>query len=73
MKANGFTVAQNEGVDFDLFRLSRSKSIVDLAPNTLRSFNREGLRFFRCGKAVFVSKQELADFIRARAERRSPA
>ena len=49
---------------FDLFRLSKSKDVVDLAPNTLRAYNREGLPFYRKGKTVFVSKAELNAFIR---------
>lgn len=58
-------VAQsNEAACFDLFRLSKSKDIVDICPNTLRTYFRAGLKFYRQGKAVFVSKQELAGFIR---------
>jgi hypothetical protein len=52
---------------FDLFRLSKSKAIVDLAPNTLRAFEKQGLRFYRHGKIVFISIQELLDFIKSRA------
>ena len=38
---------------FDLFRLSKSKEIVDVSPNTLRAFNRAkpGLPFYKTGKA----------------------
>jgi hypothetical protein len=54
---------------WDLFRLSKSKQIVDVASNTLRKYNREGLRFYRNGKAVFISKIELAEFIRTHAEK----
>jgi hypothetical protein len=49
---------------FDLFRLTKSKAAVDLAPNTLRKFNAQGLAFYRRGRAVFVSKAELETFIR---------
>lgn len=52
---------------FDLCRLSKSKELVDLASNTLRKFNREGLVFYRCGKMVFFSRSELAQFIHAKA------
>jgi hypothetical protein len=52
-------------VHFDLFRLTKSKASVDLAPNTLRKFNRHGLRFYRSGKAVFISRSELVDFIKS--------
>ena len=49
---------------FDLFRLSKSKAAVDLAPNTLRSYFKDGLRFYKRGKAIFVSRVEVADYIR---------
>lgn len=48
---------------FDLFRLTKSKTVVDICPNTLRSYNKQGLPFYCRGKAVFVSKSELAEFI----------
>ena len=49
---------------FDLFRLSKAKTTVDLSPNTLRAYNQRGLPFYRKGKVVFVSKSELDQFIR---------
>ncbi len=52
---------------FDLFRLSKSKEAVDISPNTLRAYHDEGLPFYRKGKPVFVSKAELAHFIRTRS------
>ena len=52
---------------FDLFRLSKSKQVVDVSANTLRSYNREGLPFYRQGKAIFISKAEVAAFIRFRS------
>ena len=51
---------------FDLFRLTKSKREVDLAPNTVRAYVREGLNLYRVGKACFVSRGELANFIRHR-------
>lgn len=64
MNAVAFTNKQDaQGAGFDLFRLSKSKDIVDLAPNTLRAYNKAGLPFYRKGKVVFVSKSELAHFI----------
>ncbi len=48
---------------FDLFRLSKSKEVVDVCPNTLRVYNKQGLPFYHRGKAIFVSKAELANFI----------
>jgi hypothetical protein len=50
---------------FDLFRLSKSKKEVDLAPNTLRAYVKLGLPIYRRGRAAFISRGELADFIRA--------
>jgi len=66
MKVNVSTAGQNtESSGFDLFRLSKSKQTVDLAPNTLRAFNKRGLPFYRQGKTVFVSKAEVIAFIRS--------
>jgi hypothetical protein len=47
-----------------MFRLSKSKEVADVCPNTLRSYFKQGLPFYQRGKAVFVSKAELAAFIR---------
>lgn len=52
---------------FDFFRISHSKREVDLSPNTVRAFAKEGLRLYRSGKITFVSKTELGFFIRNRA------
>ena len=52
---------------FDLFRLSQSKEVVDVCSNTLRQYAREGLRLYRVGRAVFVSKSELEAFIKSHA------
>jgi hypothetical protein len=65
MKANSSNVVQSAPmVGFDLFRLSKSKDIVDVCPNTLRSYFKAGLPFYRKGKAIFISKAELGAFIR---------
>jgi hypothetical protein len=64
MNAKSVTNTQRGESSFDLFRLSKSKEIVDVCPNTLRSYQAEGLRFYRVGKAVFISRAELAAFIR---------
>jgi hypothetical protein len=58
------SVLLHEPNTFDLFRLSNSKKTVDICANTLREYHRRGLPFYRQGKAVFVSKVELALFIR---------
>ena len=64
MKATSFTTVQSSVTSFDLFRLSKSKEVVDVCPNTLRSYFEQGLRSYKQGKAVFISKAELAEFIR---------
>lgn len=51
---------------YDLFRISRAKKVVDLCPNTLRAFAKAGLPVYRKGRVTFVSKADLAAFIRAR-------
>lgn len=51
----------------DLFRLSKSKAVVDISSNTIRGYNRDGLKFYKVGRAVFVSKSELDAFIRSKA------
>jgi hypothetical protein len=67
MKKQLFTGTQNSETGFDLFRLSKSKEVVDVCSNTLRAYFKMGLPFYRRGKAVFVSKAELAAFIRGKA------
>jgi hypothetical protein len=62
------TVAIQRTGSFDLFRLSKSKSAVDLAPNTLRAYFKQGLSFYKRGKCIFVSCSEVEDFIRRGAE-----
>lgn len=69
------SINQDGPGNFDLARLSKSKQTVDVCPNTLREYHRQGLNFYRCGKAVFFSKAELANFIRTRGalQTRQPA
>ena len=53
----------------DLFRISRSKKLVDLSPNTIRKLHREfGLRIYFSGGASWVSRSELEAVIRANAK-----
>lgn len=70
IEANGADTNKNKDIQnktnqqsFDLFRLSKSKSVVDVCSNTLRAYFKEGLPHYKQGKAVFVSKSELAAFI----------
>jgi hypothetical protein len=66
MNYNSFnTVQDTPSAGFDLFRLSKSKEVVDVCANTLRSYHKVGLPFYYKGKAVFISKSELAAFIRS--------
>ena len=51
---------------FDLFRLSKSKEAVDVCANTLRAYFRQGLPHYKMGKAIFVSRVQLAQFITTR-------
>ena len=64
MKNSCSSVQPSATGSFDLFRLSSAKEAVDLCANTLRQYHEEGLPFYRKGKAVFISKTELAAFIR---------
>jgi hypothetical protein len=64
MKTNPYNITQKGESGFDLFRLSKSKDVVDICSNTLRQYNKEGLPFYRKGKAVFISRDELLTFIR---------
>lgn len=64
MKTNSLTATHSE-TGFDLFRISKSKEVADVCSNTLRSYFKLGLPCYNRGKAVFVSKAELAHFIRA--------
>lgn len=54
---------QDEPNSFPLFRLTKSKKVVDLSPNTIRAYFRRGLRCYKQGRAIFVSKIELVNFI----------
>ncbi len=62
---NGNQANTTSETGFDLFRLSKAKEVVDVCSNTLRAYNKAGLPFYRKGKAIFVSKAELAAFIRS--------
>ena len=53
MKLNSCTASQGGETGFDLFRLSKSKEIVDVCSNTIRSYFKQGLPSYRRGKAVF--------------------
>jgi hypothetical protein len=65
-KTQQLTTMQPTAASFDLFRLSKSKAAVDVCPNTLRSYFKAGLRCYRRGKAILISRTELAQFIMAK-------
>jgi hypothetical protein len=69
MKSNSCSTVTDVPTSFDFFRLTKAKSIVDLAPNTLRAYHDQGLPFYRRGRACFVSKSELESFIRLGPEK----
>lgn len=52
-----------QAAGFDLFRLSKSKRECDLSPNTLRAYFKRGLPCYRMGKAIFISRAQLHQFI----------
>lgn len=58
--------AVNQSASFDLFRLSKSKETVDVCANTIRAYFKEGLPFYKMGKAIFISRAQLAQFITTR-------
>ncbi len=60
-------VNTESNTSFDLVRLTKAKPTVDLAPNTIRAYAREGLALYRKGRAVFFSRAELAHHIRSTA------
>ena len=60
------TQDRQTSASFDLVRISHSKAILDISPNTLRAYARDGgLAIYKKGKAAFVSRQELAAYIRS--------
>jgi hypothetical protein len=63
MDAKGVTVATGGQSGFDLFRLTKSKEVVDVCPNTLRTYFKKGLRFYKQGKAIFISKSDVYAFL----------
>jgi hypothetical protein len=54
--------------NFDMVRLTKAKRAVDLSPNTIRAYSRQGLGLYRMGRAVFFSRAELDAFIRAQGQ-----
>lgn len=68
INVNSLTTAHNPQTGFDLIRLSKSKELVDICSNTIRSYHRQGLPIYKQGKAAYVSKTELAQFIRQKRD-----
>ena len=55
---------EHSPTNFELFRLTKAKREVGVSPNTLRAYALQGLRVYKMGRAAFVSRNELAEFIR---------
>jgi Meiotically up-regulated gene 113 len=55
---------------FDLFKISLAKTSVGMSPNTVRKCIKNGLRSYRHGKLLFVSKSELENHIKTTAQMR---
>ena len=58
-------------VPFDLVRVTKAKTEVDLSSNTIRTYAREGLALYRKGRATFFSRRELDQFIKATARKQA--
>ena len=67
MNANSANIAQSEASGFDLFRLSKSKNVVDISRGTLGKYFKQGLNRYKMDGATFVSKAELRAFIISRS------
>jgi hypothetical protein len=57
----------------ELYRLSKSKAEVDVAPNTIRAWFKLGLPFYKRGKMIFISRAETVAFIRGELPPSAPA
>lgn len=60
------TVPMTEN-SFDLVRITHTKEEVDISTEMIRAYCRQGLRLYKVGKAAFISRTELADFIKSHA------
>ena len=58
-----------ENQSWEMVRLTKSKKAVDVSPNTIRAYARDGLALYRKGRAVFFSRTELEKFIRSSPEK----
>lgn len=68
MRTPPIATNQPQPESFDMVRLSKSKERVDLSPNTVRAYAKNGLRLYRHGKSVFFSQAELCGYIRAKSQ-----
>lgn len=57
-----------QGTQSDLIRISKSKTAVDVCPNTIRKMAEQGLRIYSLGRAKFFSKTEFENFIRMKGK-----
>lgn len=49
---------------FDLVRITRTKRELDICPNEIRKMAKRGLKIYGQGRMRFVSRREVARFIR---------
>ena len=52
---------------FDLVKVIRSKNIFDVSPSTIKAWSLRGLKIYKVGNTRFVSKRDVAAFIRNQA------
>ncbi|MDR3455892.1 MAG: hypothetical protein P4N60_00485 [Verrucomicrobiae bacterium] len=64
-------MSEIQSTSFDLVRLTRAKRAVDVCPNTIRAYAKEGLNLYRKGRAVFFSRSELDTHIRRTATKQA--
>lgn len=69
MSSQSCAGVNSQSVSFDLIRLTKAKAAVDLSPNTIRAYARDGLSIYRKGRAVFFSRSELELHIRRTASK----
>lgn len=64
------SIVQNQQIaTFDLFRLTHSKREVDISTTCLRGYIKLGLPVYKMGKAAFVSRSQLAQWIITQSNR----
>ena len=52
---------------FDFVKVLRSKEVFDISPSTIKSWSSQGLKIYKVGNTRFVSRLDVAAFIRNQA------